>query len=125
MREIARRYIDLQKKYDKCKRKLDEANQKVLELIRNKITMLSPPKTINEGFVTNSNGKMDPEAYESQKNRFGSDKMHSTNNFYRSTSPKNTKYYDKSLSFKSKSKTKDLKCLNHDHSVEGHCEHSH
>jgi hypothetical protein len=59
--------------------------------------------------------------YEINKNKKSglgsSDKYISTGqNFYRSTSPKNTKYYEKSLSYKSKSKnkTKDLKCLNHD-----------
>lgn len=36
--------------------------------------------------------------------------------FYRSASPKNNKFYEKSLSFKSKNKNKikDFKCLNHD-----------
>jgi len=43
----------------------------------------------------NSHGRLDPEAYESHKRGlFGSDKVNSTgNNFYRSTSPKNNKFY--------------------------------
>lgn len=60
MREIARKYVDLQKKYDKCKKKLDEANNKVLELLRNKIAMASPPKTTYDGIFANSHGKADP-----------------------------------------------------------------
>ena len=84
--------------------------------------MVSPPKTFTD-MVTNSNGKLDPETYDRLK---GTDKIHSTGqNFYRSSSPKNSKFYEKSLSFKSKSKNKlqNIKCLNHDHSLEEECDH--
>ena len=69
--------------------------------------------------VTDAYGRQDPEAFAT-----GSDKLKSTgNNYYRSASPKNSKYYEKSLTFKSKASMKDLKCLNHEHSLEGKCEH--
>lgn len=84
--------------------------------------MNSPPKTA-VGLFTNSHGKLDPETTDFNKRGFGSDKVNSTgNNFFRSASPKNNKYYEKSLSFKSKNKTKELKCLNHDHTFDEECQ---
>ncbi len=77
--------------------------------------MVSPPKTINEGIFFNSHGKLDPEtSLDINAKKLGS---LTSQHFYRSSSPKHSKFYEKSLSFKSKSKNKpsNLKCINHEH----------
>jgi hypothetical protein len=50
----------MQKKYDKCKKKLDEANNKILSLLKSKIAMTSPPKTMHNAPYINSLAKTDP-----------------------------------------------------------------
>lgn len=74
--------------------------------------MLSPQKDI----PTQNQGRTDPGVFGGERKGLFGDKSDKPN-FERMTSPKNSQFYERSLSFKTKSKNKvkDLKCLNHNH----------